>query len=458
MAAPRLLPPEGELATWLEAEGRAMHELATRLYPIPRSITGDGVRQTLAILRETVPLEVREVPSGTQVFDWTVPKEWNVREAWIRDPDGRKVVDFADHSLHLVGYSVPVHERLPLARLRERLHTLPEQPELIPYRTSYYSEDWGFCLPHRVLEGLPEGEYEVRIDATLEDGSLTYGELAIPGQSGREVLVSCHVCHPALANDNLSGIAVTLHLAKRLLAASREAPLRYGYRFLWLPGTIGAIAWLATNRDATARIAHGLVAANLGDSGPLHYKRCRRGHAEIDRAVEHLLRSSGEPHKIERFVPYGYDERQYCSPGFDLPVGSLTRTPWGRYPEYHTSADDLSFIGPGNLADSLGAYLRVMATLESNRRYRNLNPHCEPQLGRRGLYPSVGGAVSSEEARQRQLALLWVLNQSDGHRDLIETAERSGLPFDRIREAAAALLAAGLLDQVEENEAAGSRP
>ena len=445
-------------AAELEAEGNAMYALAERLYPIPRSITGDGVRRTLAILRESVPLEVREVPSGTPVFDWTVPKEWNVREAWIRDPEGRKFVDFADHSLHLVGYSMPVHERLPLARLREHLHTLPEQPDLVPYRTSYYSETWGFCLPHRVVEGLSEGEYEVRIDATLEDGSLTYGELAIPGRSDREVLVSCHVCHPSLANDNLSGIAVTLHLARRLLAASREAPLRYGYRFLWLPGTIGAITWLATNREAAARVAHGLVAANLGDPGPLHYKRSRRGHAEIDRAVEQMLRTSGEPHKIESFVPYGYDERQYGSPGFDLPVGSLTRTPWGRYPEYHTSADDLSFIRPENLAGSLGAYLRVMETLESNRKYRNLNPYCEPQLGRRGLYPSVGGAVSSEEARQRQLALLWVLNQSDGRNDLLSVAELAGLPFDRIRDAAEALLAAGLLAEVEESEAAGRRP
>jgi aminopeptidase-like protein len=450
MAGPRLLPAEGELSSWLEAEGRAMHELATRLYPIPRSITGDGVRGTLRVLRESVPLEVREVPTGTPVFDWTVPKEWNVREAWIRDPDGRKVVDFAGHTLHLVGYSVPVHERLPLARLRERLHTLPEQPDLIPYRTSYYAETWGFCLPHRVLEDLPEGEYEVRIDATLEDGSLTYGELAIPGQNGREVLLSCHVCHPALANDNLSGIAVTLHLARRLLAASREAPLRYGYRFLWLPGTIGAITWLATNRDATARIAHGLVAANLGDSGPLHYKRSRRGHAEIDEAVEHLLRSSGDPFEVERFVPYGYDERQYCSPGFDLAVGSLTRTPWGRYPEYHTSGDDLSLIRPENLAGSLAAYLRVMDLLERNRAYRNLNPCCEPQLGRRGLYAPIGGGASGEDTKQRQLALLWVLNQSDGRHDLLAIAERSGLPFDRVHEAAHALLGAGLLEAAEE--------
>ena len=442
-----------------EALGEAMHALARRLYPIPRSITGDGVRRTLAELRGIVPLEVREVPSGTEVFDWTVPREWNVREAWIRDPSGRKVVDFAEHTLHLVGYSVPVHRRMGLDELREHLFTLPDQPDRIPYRTSYYNETWGFCLPHRLLESLPdEGEYEVRIDATLEDGSLTYGELVIPGTSDREVLLSCHVCHPSLANDNLSGIAVTSSLARRLLDASRETPLRHTYRFLWIPGTIGAITWLAENREAAGRVAHGLVAANLGDPGCFHYKRSRRGAAEIDRAVEHVLRTSGQEHRVEDFVPYGYDERQYCSPGFDLPVGSLTRTPWGRYPEYHTSGDDLSLIRPESLAGSLETYLRVMATLEGNRTYRNVNPHGEPQLGRRGLYATIGGAAHGDaDRRERQLALLWVLNLSDGDHSLLDAAERAGMPFPRIRWAADALLEADLLEEVPVTEARPDR-
>lgn len=424
-----------------------MHALARRLYPIPRSITGDGVRRTLDVVRELVPLEVREVPSGTEIFDWTVPREWNVREAWIRDPSGSKVVDLADHTLHLVGYSVPVHRRMGPAELREHLFTLPEQPDLIPYRTSYYDETWGFCLPHRLLELLPdEGDYEVRIDSTLEDGSLTYGELVIPGATDREVLVSCHVCHPSLANDNLSGLAVTGFLARRLLEGAGEGTLRHTYRFLWIPGTIGAITWLARNREAAGRVAHGLVAANLGDAGAFHYKRSRRGDAVIDRAVEHVLRASGAEHRVEDFVPYGYDERQYCSPGFDLPVGSLTRTPWGRYPEYHTSADDLSLIRPESLAGSLEAYLRVMEVLEGDRTYRNLNPHGEPQLGRRGLYASIGGAAHSDAGRrERQLALLWVLNLCDGEHSLLDVAERSGASFPRIRWAADALLEAGLL-------------
>ncbi|HEX6199196.1 MAG TPA: DUF4910 domain-containing protein [Thermoanaerobaculia bacterium] len=419
-----------------------MYALVERLYPIPRSITGDGVRETLRIVGELVPpLEVHEVPSGTPVLDWMVPKEWNVREAWVKDPSGRKVVDFADHTLHLLGYSVPVHRTMPLAELLEHLHSLPDQPDLIPYRTSYYAEAWGFCLPHWVLESLPEGDYEVLIDADLADGSLTYGELAIPGETEDEVLLSCHVCHPSLANDNLSGLAVTAFLARELLAVS---DLRYTYRFVWAPGTIGAITWLARNRDAAGRIAHGLVAANLGDSGPFHYKRSQREDAPIDRAVAHVLRTAGEASRIEDWVPFGYDERQYNSPGFDLPVGLLSRTPWGRFPEYHTSADDLSLVSGTNLAESLETYLRVMAILEGDLVYRNLSPHGEPQLGRRGLYSKLGGDAKGD-ARERQLDLLWVLNQSNGERSLLDVAERAGRPFAAVRAAADLLCDAGLL-------------
>jgi len=445
-----------------EAAGAAMHEWIARAFPICRSITGDGVRRTLALAREVAPLEVREVPSGTRALDWTVPPEWNVREAWIAGPDGRRVVDLADHTLHLVSYSVPVRARMGRAELDAHLHSLPEQPDLIPYRTSYYREAWGFCLPHRVRAALPEGEYEVVIDSTLDPaGSLTYGELYLPPTAGAgaaegaagEVLISCHVCHPSLANDNLSGLAVTLWLARTLAGVER----RLGWRFVWIPGTIGAIVWLAGNRERAGRIAHGLVAANLGDPGRFHYKKSRRGDAVIDRAVAHLLAAprgndarvedAGEAPVIEEFVPYGYDERQYCSPGFDLPVGSLTRTPWGRYPEYHTSADDLALVRPEALAGSLAVYLEVAALLEANRRWRNLDPYGEPQLGRRGLYASTGGGG---EGRERQLALLWVLNLADGEHDLLAIAERSGVPFARVEEAARALAAAGLLAEVDE--------
>ncbi len=421
-----------------------MLRLIQEAYPICRSITGDGVRRTLAMLQERIPLEIHEVPTGTPVFDWTVPREWNIRDAWIKDPSGRKVVDFQDCNLHVLSYSVPVHEKLPLAELKKHLFTLPDKPDLIPYRTSYYKEAWGFCLQHRTLAELPEGQYEVFVDSTLADGSLTYGECLLPGDSEREVLFSTHVCHPSLCNDNLSGIAVMTELARELQARPRR---RYSYRFLFIPGTIGSITWLALN---DVKVDHGLVAANLGDPGAFHYKKSRQGNAEIDRAVLSVLKDSGEPFGVEEFVPFGYDERQYCSPGFNLAVGSLTRTPYGRYPEYHTSADSLDFVKPEALEGSLRTYLAVIDVLEGNRRYLNLNPKCEPQLGRRGLYRTIGG---DESGRSRELALLWVLNLSDGEHGLLDVAECSGMSFAAIREAADALLEVGLLREIEEEKA-----
>jgi aminopeptidase-like protein len=327
-----------------------------------------------------------------------------------------------------------------LHELQAHLHSLPAQPDWVPYRTSYWRETWGFCLADRVRRALPDGDYEVCVDATHGDGALSYGECFLPGESDAEVLLSCHVCHPALANDNLSGIALATFLAERLATV----PRRHSWRFLFVPGTVGAIAWLARNEAGVDRIAHGLVVANVGDPGTFHYKRSRRGDAEIDRAVPRALADLGEPLQVEPFVPFGYDERQYCSPGFDLPVGSLTRTPWGRYPEYHTSADDLTLVTAAALGGSLRAYLAVMALLEGNRRYRNLAPKGEPQLGRRGLYRNLGGET---HGRERELALLWVLNQSDGGRDLLAIAERAGMPFSALAGAADTLVEAGLLEE-----------
>lgn len=440
MTAPPPLAPEAAAA----AAGAEAYALVRRLYPIRRSLTGDGVRETLAVLRGLVPLTVHEVPTGTPAFDWTVPREWNLRAAWIRDAAGNTLVDLADHPLHVVGYSVPVDATLSLAELRPHLHSLPDRPDWIPYRTSYYEERWGFCLSQRQLAALEAapGPFRVHLDATLADGSLTYGELHLPGSSGEDYLVSCHVCHPGLANDNLSGIAVVTHLARRLAAAPAR---RHGWRFLFLPGTVGAIVWLARHEGELARVRGGLVAANLGDRGAFTYKRSRHGGAEVDRAVQVALRDSGEPHAIEGFVPYGYDERQYNSPGIGLHVGSLTRTPWGRYPEYHTSADDLGFVSAEALSGSLAVYAEVAAILDGNGRYLNLQPKGEPQLGRRGLYGSFGGDA---RGRQRELALLWVLNLGDGEHDLLAVAERAGLPFRDVRTAADALLAAGLLREI----------
>lgn len=418
--------------------GVAMYDLARTLYPVCRSITGNGVRETLREVGKHIPLQVHEVPTGTPVYDWTVPKEWNIRDAYVRDSTGRKVIDFAQSNLHVLNYSIPISRTVSLAELREHLYTLPDQPDLIPYKTSYYQERWGFCMSARQAAALQEGNYEVVIDASLEDGHLSYGECYLPGESADEVLVSCHVCHPSLCNDNLSGIALSTFLARHL----QGCRLRYSYRFIFIPGTIGAITWLALNESAAARVRHGLVAANVGDSGKMHYKKSRRGDAGIDRAVAHVLRHAGKPHEISDFLPYGYDERQFCSPGINLPVGSLTRTPYGRYPEYHTSADDLSLIQPEFLADSFQTYLAVFNVLEHDRRYLNLSPKCEPQLGRRGLYRQLGGNVESNEA---ELAMLWVLNQSDGDHALLDIAERAGMPFERIAAAAELLLRNDLL-------------
>jgi aminopeptidase-like protein len=417
-----------------------MIQFIADLYPICRSITGNGVRETLRRVQQRIPIEIHEVPSGTQVFDWTVPREWNIRDAWIRNPQGEKVVGFQRLNLHVLNYSVPVHAKLPLSELKPHLFTLPDQPDLVPYRTSYYKEAWGFCLTHNQLLSLEDGEYEVLIDSTLEDGSLTYGELHLPGETTQEILISCHVCHPSLCNDNLSGLAVCTFLAEALSRMTR----RLSYRFLFIPGTIGSITWLALNEEKTKNIVGGLVAANLGDPGRFHYKKSRYGFGDVDRAVLQVLDASGETHSVENFVPFGYDERQYNSPGFKLRVGSLTRTPYGRYPEYHTSADNLDLVKPESLAGSLQTYLAVMEALDGNRRYLNLNPKCEPQLGRRGLYRTIGG---DDEGRQKELALLWVLNLSDGEHGLLDIAEQSRIPFEAIREAAEALLEVGLLKE-----------
>jgi aminopeptidase-like protein len=420
------------------ALGAEMLALVRELYPICRSITGNGTRQSLRILQRLVPLELREVPSGTRVFDWVVPREWNLRRARLIGPRGELVADTDRLNLHVVNYSAPFRGALPLEELQKRLHSLPDQPTLVPYRTTYYKEDWGFCLRHADRVGLAPGLYHVEIDTTLTDGSLTYGEHVVRGRQPDEVLISAHCCHPSLANDNLSGMVLAAVLARTLQGL---AP-RYTYRFLFAPVTIGSIAWLAQNEANARRIAHGLVVTCVGDAGRLTYKRSRRGDTEIDRAVAHVLAHSGEPHEIRDFTPYGYDERQFCSPGFDLAVGSLTRTRNGEYPEYHTSGDDPELVKPDRLADSLLRYLEVVEVLEGNRTCVNLLPKCEPQLGKRGLYGQIGG---QSHAAASQMTLLWVLNLCDGTRTLLEVAERAKIPFWEVRRGAEALRDAGLL-------------
>jgi aminopeptidase-like protein len=419
--------------------GARMHALMGELFPLCRSITGDGVRESLRLIGQRVPLELHEVASGTRVLDWTVPDEWNVRDAYI-GRDGRRVVDFASSNLHLVSYSEPVAETMSLEELRPRLHVHPEQPDWIPYRTSYYTRNWGFCLSRRDLEDLEEGEYEVVVDSSLEPGSLTYGECVVVGERRDEILLTTHVCHPSLANDNLSGMALLAELGSVLAAA----PRRFTYRLLFIPGTIGSITWLARNEAGLDAVVGGLVLACVGDAAPLSYKRSVQGDAPVDRAASYVV-SSLEGGRIIDFVPWGWDERQFGSPGFGLPVGSLSRSREGEYAEYHSSADDLALVRPQQLEEALDAVLRILEILEVDRRYLNLAPKGEPQLGARGLYPATGGGAVEEE----QLALLWVLNQSNGERSLLDVAERSGLPFELVRETASRLQEAGLLAEAE---------
>jgi aminopeptidase-like protein len=421
--------------------GQQMHAFAAELYPTCRSITGDGIRQTLRRISDRIPLRVLSVPTGTHVFDWTVPKEWNIFDAYIADQHGKRIIDFRDCNLHVVNYSTPIHQTLSFEDLKSHLFTIPERPDWIPYRTSYYKEDWGFCLSQRQLLALDtHAKYEVCIESSLTDGTLTYGEAYLPGRTDDEILLSCHVCHPSLANDNLSGLVVATYLAQQL--ARRD--LRYSYRFLFLPGTIGAITWLAQNQHRTHNICHGMVLTCLGDNGAFHYKKSRRGHADIDRAAALILKQKFGSAELLEFTPYGYDERQYCSPGFNLPVGCLMRSVWGTFPEYHTSADNLTFIHTEKLAESLDVCASIIDVLEQDYRYLNLNPCCEPQLGRRNLYSSVGGVSITDEINAR----LWVLNLSDGDNSLMDIAERSGMSFQLIADAANLLRSHGLLSMV----------
>jgi len=444
------MPHDGDLSSELtnstpdeagEVSGDFLYSLATELYPICRSITGPGVRRTLSRLSKLVDIKLIEVPTGADVFDWTIPKEWSIRDAYVADQTGRRVIDFKAHTLHVLNYSAPFAGRLSLDELRPHLHSLPDQPDLIPYRTSYYTENWGFCLSHNSLLALGDGPFDVVVDSTLSEGNLTIGEIVIPGAVEDEILISAHICHPSLANDNLSGIVVATALAMR----AKVKPYHHTLRVLFVPGTIGSIAWLALHADAAKRIRHGLVLTGLGDRGALTYKRSRRGDAAIDHAAAHFVTHPASGGTVIDFSPWGYDERQYGSPGFNLPVGRLSRTPHGEYPEYHTSGDNLDLITPEALDGALRAVEAILATVEGDATFRTTSPYGEPRLGKRGLYRQTagqGGAVPDE------IALLWVLNQSDGEHSLLDTARRSGLSFAKIRAAADALLKVGLLEEI----------
>jgi len=422
--------------------GERMHTLVRTLYPLCRSITGEGLRVTLREIQSLIPIELHEVPTGTKVLDWEVPKEWTIRGARIETVNRKAVVDFAVSNLHVVGYSGPVDTILSREDLAKHVYTLPDQPYLVPYRTAYYAGNWGFCLAHNVWEAMTDAHYRVIIDSDLAEGSLTYGELVIPGRSTEEVLISVHCCHPSLANDNLSGISVAVELAQYL----QRRNTRLTYRFLFIPATIGSITWLALHEDVVPRIAHGLVLSCVGDRGGFHYKRSRRSDAVIDRAVAHVLVHRGMPYELIPFSPFGYDERQYCSPGYDLPVGCLMRSPNGTFPEYHTSADNVGFVSADSLEESLLVAMDVVDLLERNIRYVRADGRGEPNLGRHGLYRAFSGQRSHNTT---QMALLWVLNLADGRHALLDMAERSTLPFEQIAAAAEAAEKAGLIRRLE---------
>jgi aminopeptidase-like protein len=425
----------------VENTGSAMYSFIMELFPICRSITGNGVRETLQLISKHIPLHISEIPSGTKVFDWEIPKEWNINDAYIKDPQGNKIIDFKSLNLHVLNYSVPLNKKVNLSTLKEHLFTIPENPDWIPYRTSYYSENWGFCMSYNELQKLKEGDYEVFIDSSLTQGSLTYGEAFLKGKSQKEVLISTHICHPSLCNDNLTGIAVCSYLADFI----RNTDHYYSYRFLFIPGTIGAIAWLSQNEEKIPNIKYGLVTSLLGIDSLFTYKRTRSGNESIDKIVEFILNKEFTNHKIIDFIPYGYDERQFCSPGINLPVGNLTRIPYSEYPEYHTSADNLSFISEKALEDSYRIFRRIIQFIEADRKYLNLFPKGEPQLGKRGLYDNVGGR---NDSKILQLALLWVLNFSDGNYTLTDITMRSEMSIEIIAEAAAMLFEKGLLKEL----------
>jgi aminopeptidase-like protein len=423
-----------------------MMELLRELFPIARSLTGDGVRETLDIIKRHIPLTVHEVPTGTKVFDWEIPREWNIRGATIKTMDGRTLVDFRANNLHVVGYSVPVSGVFSREELAEHIHTLEEQPDAIPYRTSYYAPNWGFCLPHSLWTTMQDDCYRVEIDTTLADGALTYGELLIPGQVEEEILISVHVCHPSLANDNLSGIVVAVALAAERICQQRTTGVaRLGLRLLFVPATIGSITWLARNEGELGRVRHGLVLTCIGDPGPFHYKKSR-SQAPIDRVVEHVLNHAGQPFEIVDFSPYGYDERQYGSPSIDLPVGCLMRAVHGTFAQYHTSLDNLDFISEAALAGSLQLVRETLSICDHDRVYERVDGRGEPQLGRRGLYRAIAG--QKEAGGPSQMDLLWVLNLSDGRHSVLDIAERAGIPFSRAWGATQICLQADLIKEV----------
>lgn len=424
----------------LEALGHEMHGFMAEAFPICRSITGDGVRQTLELIGRQLPLTVHEVPTGTPVFDWEIPREWNIRAAWIADEAGNRVVDFADHNLHVVNYSVPVDRVMTLEELEPHLHSLPDKPDAIPYITSYYRERWGFCLTHERRKELAPGNYHVHIDSDLSDGSLTYGECILPGQCPDEVFLSTYVCHPSMANNELSGPTVTTWLVKWLM----QAPRRFTYRIVFVPETIGSLTYLSRNLDILRqRVRVGFNLSCIGDDRAYSYVASRYGNTLADRVVHNVL-SLKHPEFIRYpFLERGSDERQYGFPGVDLPLVSVCRSKYGRYPEYHTSLDNLEVVTPAGLAGGYDFVKDCIEAIEANHTYR-VTCIGEPQLGRRGLYPTMNTLDSGRAVR----TILNLLAYCDGDNDLIAVSDIIGVPVKDLAPLVQRLLEAELFERL----------
>ena len=422
--------------------GIQMYSLMERLFPICRSLTGDGNRETLNIIKEYIPIELKEEQSGEKVFDWEIPNEWNIKDAYVKDSDGIKVVDFKENNLHVLGYSEPFEGKIKLEELNKHLFSLPDQPDLIPYVTSYYEKRWGFCLTHNQRKKLKKGIYEVKIDSTLEPGHLTYGELIINGLSDKEIFISTYICHPSMANNELSGPVVATYLADHIQKAGKPY---YTYRFIFIPETIGSIVYLSNHyKELAKKVKAGYVITCIGDSGKFSYLQTRSENQLVDRVTIHVLKHSKKEFNIYDFLSRGSDERQYNAPGIDLPIGSLMRTKHGEYPEYHTSGDNLDIITPQSLKDSLEMYEMVIDVFENNHKYKT-TVLCEPQLGKRGLYPTI----STKKTDEHILDMMNIIAYCDGDHDLLWIAEKMGKPISDIFPVVDSLINHGIITKTE---------